>query len=37
MRRVYWSEIGWDPETGIPTQKTISELELDDVVRRKGK
>ncbi len=34
MRRYYWSEIGWDPDTGIPTPETIEDLGLDDLVNQ---
>lgn len=34
MRRLYWSEIGWDVETGIPTPETISALELDEIIHK---
>jgi len=36
MRRNYWAEIGWDPETGVPTEATLSELGLADIVKGKG-
>ena len=26
MRRLYWKELGWDPETGIPTDLTLGRL-----------
>jgi aldehyde:ferredoxin oxidoreductase len=32
MRRMYWDQIGWDPESGIPTRKTLIELGLEDRV-----
>ena len=32
MMRDYWREIGWDPESGVPTQETIEELGLADIV-----
>lgn len=31
MREHYWAEIGWDPQTGVPTEQTIKELGLDNV------
>ena len=34
MRRYYWSEIGWDQDTGIPTPETIEDLGLDDLVNQ---
>ena len=34
MRRLYWSEIGWDPETGIPTQETLLALGLTHLIDR---
>ena len=36
MRRNYWAEIGWDPETGVPTETCLSELGLADIVKGKG-
>lgn len=30
--QAYWKEIGWNPETGIPTQETLDELEMNDVI-----
>ena len=30
MRRMYWDQIGWDPETGYPTQETLQALGLDN-------
>ena len=30
MRRMYWEQIGWDPDTGYPTQETLVALGLDD-------
>lgn len=29
MMKDYWQEIGWHPETGIPTAETLEELGLD--------
>ena len=29
----YYDERGWDPKTGIPTEKTLNELGLEDVAR----
>ena len=29
LRRLYWEQIGWDPESGFPTLKTLKELGLD--------
>lgn len=31
MRHNYWAEIGWDPETGVPTQATLEKLDLTGV------
>jgi aldehyde:ferredoxin oxidoreductase len=28
MIQDYWTASGWDPETGLPTQATLSELGL---------
>ncbi|MBP9041223.1 MAG: aldehyde ferredoxin oxidoreductase family protein [Anaerolineaceae bacterium] len=33
--KAYWQEIGWDPETGIPTQETLDALEMSDVLEQK--
>ncbi len=30
MRQFYWQAIGWDPETGIPTEATLRTLEILD-------
>jgi aldehyde:ferredoxin oxidoreductase len=32
MMRDYWDEIGWDPESGVPTPETIEELGLAGLV-----
>jgi len=32
MMKDYWEEIGWDRESGKPTEETIIELGLKDVV-----
>ena len=32
MMRDYWAEIGWDPESGVPTLETIEELGLKDII-----
>jgi aldehyde:ferredoxin oxidoreductase len=32
LMKAYWQEIGWDPETGIPTQKTLTSLDLADII-----
>ena len=29
LRRMYWDQIGWDPESGFPTRKTLIELGLE--------
>ena len=34
MRRNYWAEIGWDSESGIPTQATLLELGLTHLLDR---
>jgi len=34
MRRNYWAEIGWDPETGIPTRETLLALGLTHLIDR---
>ncbi len=37
LMKAYWEEIGWDPETGIPTQETLDDLELwDDLKSESG-
>jgi aldehyde:ferredoxin oxidoreductase len=28
LRRIYWDEIGWNPDTGWPTQETLIDLGL---------
>ncbi len=30
----YYTQMGWDVETGIPKQETIERLDLEDVVNR---
>jgi aldehyde:ferredoxin oxidoreductase len=32
LMKGYWQEIGWDPETGIPTAATLDELKLSPVI-----
>jgi aldehyde:ferredoxin oxidoreductase len=32
LMKAYWKEIGWDSETGIPTQKTLTSLDLADII-----
>lgn len=34
--KAYWQEIGWDPETGIPTQETLDALEMSDVLGQRS-
>ena len=36
MRRYYWQEIGWDPETGNPLPETVDDLGLDGLPERQG-
>jgi hypothetical protein len=31
--RDYWQEIGWNPESGVPTVETIEELGLAGLVK----
>ncbi len=31
MMTDYWKEIGWNPETGVPTEETVKELGLPDI------
>lgn len=31
LMKAYWQEIGWDPETGIPTRETLKSLDLLDI------
>ncbi|UCH96034.1 MAG: aldehyde ferredoxin oxidoreductase family protein [Candidatus Aminicenantes bacterium] len=33
MMSDYWREIGWDPESGVPTPETIEELGLGELVK----
>ena len=37
LMKAYWREIGWDPETGIPTRATLESLDLLDIVDKSGK
>lgn len=32
LMKAYWEEIGWDPQTGIPTPQTLQALQMDDVL-----
>jgi aldehyde:ferredoxin oxidoreductase len=32
LMKAYWQEIGWDPETGIPTRETLKSLDLLDMI-----
>ncbi len=34
LMKAYWQEIGWDPETGIPTRETLQSLDLMDIIDR---
>jgi aldehyde:ferredoxin oxidoreductase len=36
MSREYWKAMGWNPETGVPTDTTIKRLELAELVREHG-
>lgn len=36
MRHNYWAEIGWDPETGVPTPETLAELGLAEISIEEG-
>ncbi|MBG0785234.1 MAG: aldehyde ferredoxin oxidoreductase family protein [Anaerolineaceae bacterium] len=36
MRRNYWAEIGWDPETGVPTPETLLTLGLSHLIDREA-
>ncbi len=29
LRRYYWSEMGFDPETGVPTPECLARLNLE--------
>ena len=31
MQKEFYSEMEWDPETGIPSSKKLKELQIDDV------
>ncbi len=33
VQELYYRAMGWDPVTGKPTQETLSELGLDDLMR----
>jgi aldehyde:ferredoxin oxidoreductase len=32
LMTAYWQEIGWDPDTGIPTRDTLTSLDLADII-----
>lgn len=32
MRKLYWTQIGWHPESGVPTPETLRALGLEDRV-----
>jgi aldehyde:ferredoxin oxidoreductase len=32
LMKAYWQEIGWDPNTGIPTRETLASLDLTDII-----
>jgi aldehyde:ferredoxin oxidoreductase len=32
LMKAYWQEIGWDPDTGIPTRETLASLGLSDII-----
>ncbi|HAF63170.1 MAG TPA: aldehyde ferredoxin oxidoreductase, partial [Anaerolineaceae bacterium] len=32
MMRLHWKQFGWDEKTGIPTNLTISQLDLDSII-----
>jgi aldehyde:ferredoxin oxidoreductase len=36
LKKGYWKEIGWDSETGIPTEETLAALDLTDLVKAGG-
>jgi len=36
MRSFYWSAVGWNIETGIPTPETIKALGLDGIINGEG-
>jgi aldehyde:ferredoxin oxidoreductase len=36
LSREYWKAMGWEPETGIPTEDTIERLSLAELVREHG-
>ncbi len=33
LKTQFYSEMGWDPSTGVPTPKTLSDLELTSLVK----
>jgi aldehyde:ferredoxin oxidoreductase len=33
LRRSYYEQMGWDPETGKPLPDTLRKLQLDDAAR----
>lgn len=34
MREIYYSLMGWDPDTGRPLPKTLRDLDLEDLIER---
>jgi aldehyde:ferredoxin oxidoreductase len=34
LMKAYWQEIGWDPDTGIPTPETLASLGLADIIEQ---
>jgi aldehyde:ferredoxin oxidoreductase len=36
MRCAYWSEMGWNSENGIPTNDTLMDLEIVDLIQGEG-
>jgi len=33
LRRNYYAQMGWDPETGKPLPETLTKLGLDDLIK----
>jgi len=32
LMQAYWQQIGWNPDTGIPTRETLTALDLTDII-----
>ena len=36
MMKDYWTEMGWDPETGKPTRRTLERLGIMEIAESHG-